>query len=392
MPRRPPSFPLVTFAWTRLAIFLGTALAYLILQAQDRGPYGQPPPPRIGQGSGWAVDLWGRWDGGWFLRIAQHGYDPPHFKTAFFPLYPLLLRIVAWPLGGRYVLAGMLVSLLACATAAVLLYELVGRVLDEDDARRSVVYLLVFPAALFLGAVYSESLYLALAIATFLFATRRNWLAAGIVCGLAILTRSAGVMLLPALALLAWQTADRRRALMRAAIALPIAALWPVYLAITFSDPLVFAHAQGNFERHLSRLGPLGGLWYGAVAAWDALVELFGNRTQAIDPHLPAYHAALNLEQLVFAALIIVLGVIAWRRLGAAYGVFTLGSMLLPLATPTDDLPLLSSPRFALGTFPIFIALATLGRRRSIDVAITSIFSLYLGIDLVRWALYAWVA
>ncbi|HEX4678481.1 MAG TPA: hypothetical protein VH210_04625 [Gaiellaceae bacterium] len=71
-----------------------------------------------GQGSGWAIDLWGRWDGGWFARIAQHGYEQPHFTTAFFPLYPLLVRIVPWPLGGRYVLAGVIVSLVACVAGS----------------------------------------------------------------------------------------------------------------------------------------------------------------------------------------------------------------------------------------------------------------------------------
>lgn len=396
MPRRVPSFPLVTFAWTRAAIFLGTALAALLLEAQGRGPNGQPPPVRVGAGSGWAIDLWGRWDGGWFARIAAHGYEQPHYTTAFFPLYPLLVRIVAWPLGGRDVLAGVIVSLLACAVAAVLLYELARRLLGEDDARRAVVYLLVFPTTLFLGAVYSESLFLALALATFLLALRKRWLVAGIVCGLAILTRSSGVMLLPALALLAWREDDRPRALVRAAVAVPIAALWPVYLWIRFSDPLLFAHAQDeHFGRRISHGGPFGGIWQGLSAGFDGVRQLFSHGAnyfpQATD-HPPSYTAALNLEQLGFGVLIVVLGVLAWRRLGAAYGVFTLGSMLLPLSAPAPDYPLLSLPRFALGTFPIFLALATLGRRRSADVAITTLCALYLGIDLVRWALYAWVA
>jgi len=394
--RRRLSFPLVTFAWTRIVIFLGAALAYIVLDAGRYGPNGGPPPARIGAGSGWAIDLWGRWDGGWFARIAEHGYESPHFTTAFFPLYPAFVRIVALPLGGRDALAGVLVSLVACAVAVVLLHELTRSVLGEDDARRAVVYLLVFPTTIFLGAVYSESLYLLLAVATFLLATRRQWLPAGLVCGLAILTRSAGVMLLPALAVLAWQAADRVRAVAQAAVALPIAAVWPAYLWVRFSDPLLFAKAQHeHFGRHLSRGGPAGGVWYGLEYGWNGVRQLASSGAnyfpEATD-HSPTYTAALNLEQLLFASLVVGLGVLAWRRLGAAYGVFVLGSMLLPLSTPTADYPLLSSPRFSLGTFPIFMSLATLGRRRSVDVAITSVLSLYLGIDIVRWVLYAWVA
>jgi hypothetical protein len=212
-----------------------------------------------------------------------------------------------------------------------------------------------------------------------------------------MLTRSAGFVLLVPLAVLAWEASDRPRALLRSAVALPIAALWPAYLWIRFSDPILFAHAQHeHFGRHLSRAGPLGGIWYGLVAGWNALRQYLGPNganyfPQATD-YPPAYTAAVNLEQLLFAALVIALGILAWKRLGAAYGVFVLGSMLLPLSTPTADYPLLSSPRFALGTFPVFIALATLGRRRSPDIAITSICALYLGINLARWVLYAWVS
>ena len=331
-----PRFPLLTFAWTRAAIFLGAALGYQLLQAQGHGPNGGSVPARIGAGSGWAIDLWGRWDSGWFLRIVDHGYAEPHFTAAFFPLYPGFVRVVAWPLGGRDVLAGVLVSLAASAVAVVLLYELARDLLDEEDARRSVVYLLVFPTTLFLCAVYSESLYLALSIGTFLAATRGKWLIAGVLCGLAILTRSAGVILLAPLAMIAWQSSDRSRALTRAAIALPVAALWPLYLWIRFSDPILFLHAQHeHFGRHLSAAGPLGGIWYGLVAGWNGLRQYFGPTganyfPQATD-HPPAYTAALNLEQLVFAILVIVLGILAWRRLGAPYGIFVLGSMLLPL-------------------------------------------------------------
>ena len=312
--RRLPAFPLLTFAWTRVAILLGAAVAYQVLQAQGSGPNGGPVPKRFGTGSGWAIDLWGRWDSGWFLRIAEHGYVQPHYTAAFFPLYPYSVRVVAWPLGGREVLAGVLISLAASAVAVVLLYDLVCGLLGEDDARRSVLYLLVFPTTLFLIAVYSESLYLALSIGTFLAAIRGKWLTAGILCGLAMLTRSAGVALLVPLVLIAWQSTDRRRALLRAAVALPIAALWPAYLWIRFSDPLLFAHAQHeHFGRHLSAGGPLGGLWWGLVAGWNGVRQFLGptgaNYFPNATDHPPAYTAAISLEYLGFAILVIALGV-----------------------------------------------------------------------------------
>ncbi|HST41597.1 MAG TPA: hypothetical protein VLK58_18915, partial [Conexibacter sp.] len=62
------------------------------------------------------------------------------------------------------------------------------------------------------------------------------------------------------------------------------------------------------------------------------------------------------------AVVLVALGVYAWRALGAAYGVFVLGSLALPFSDPVPATPLLSIPRFALGVFPVFIALGLLGK------------------------------
>ena len=95
-------------------------------------------------------------------------------------------------LGGHYILAGIIVSLAACAAAFVLLYQLGRQLLGEDGAYRAVLYLSLFPMALFLGAVYSESVYLTLSLASFLLALRGRFAFAAVAVGLAILTRSAG--------------------------------------------------------------------------------------------------------------------------------------------------------------------------------------------------------
>src|SRR6185503_20657850 len=62
---------------------------------------------------GWALDVWARWDSEWFIKIAQHGYDVAEGAPAFFPLYPVLLAVVAAALGGHYVLACVVVALAA---------------------------------------------------------------------------------------------------------------------------------------------------------------------------------------------------------------------------------------------------------------------------------------
>src|SRR5436190_21429245 len=123
------------FVWSRAAIWITTLIAYLVLQ----GRYTQPlhPPteaPPTPHDTGWAFDLWARWDGGWFTHIADDGYTDRKSTPAFFPAYPLTVRVVGWIFGGHFVIAGVLVSLLACAAAFALLYELARGLAGEEAA------------------------------------------------------------------------------------------------------------------------------------------------------------------------------------------------------------------------------------------------------------------
>src|SRR5579872_2187497 len=193
---RVPGYPLELFLWTRVAIWGGTLLAYLVFEAQ----YAQPlhtagAENLIGPDVGWAVDVWGRWDSGWFLQIAHDGYASGQ-SIAFFPAYPMLIRGLGWFLLGHDLLAGVVVSLAASAMAFVYLWRLGLALVGEQNTRRGLLYLSIFPTTLFLLAVYSESLYLLLSIVAFDAAVSRRWARAGLLCGLGALTRVSGVVLL----------------------------------------------------------------------------------------------------------------------------------------------------------------------------------------------------
>src|SRR5207253_1915099 len=142
----------------------------------------------------------------------------------------------------------------------------------------------------------------------------------------------------------------------------------------------------------LSAAGPFGGAWKGLVAAWNGLAQFVagGNRFPGTDDALQA--AGLNLEAFAAAVFIVVLGVVAWRRLGPAYGVFVLASVALPLASPAASFPLLSMPRFALGVFPVFVALGTLVRGPRANAVVLGVFGMLLGLDLARWVEWQFVA
>ena len=255
------------------------------------------------------------------------------------------------------------------------------------------LYLAVFPMALFLQAVYSESLFLLLVLAAFTFAERDRFAAAGLVAGLAILTRATGLALLPALALLAWRHRERPRALAGIALAVPVAAVYPLVLWQQVGDPWAFSDAQDRWHRHLSRAGPFGGIWDGLVAGWRGLEQFVVGHGTHVAGADPMHAAAENVQALAFLFLFLALTFVAWRRFGAAYGLFAAVSLAIPLSYPSSRWPLLSLPRFGLVIFPLFLALAavTAGRPR-LHTAAVACSALFLGVAVVQWALWQWVA
>jgi hypothetical protein len=298
---------------------------------------------------------------------------------------------------GHYVLAGVIVSLGACLAAFTLLYRLALPRLGDDGARRTVLYLAIFPTALFLGAVYSESLFLLAAVASFWFAERGTFLGAGIAAGLAWLTRPLGVALLPALALLAWRRPRKGPALLRLAAAPALFALYPLYLWWEVDDPLAFLRAEETWSRDVSPLGPLGGIWDGLRAGWAGVRQLSSGSDatrywSAVQDSDPDRVAAINLAQLAFLVLFAVLTVVAWRRFGAPYGLFAAVSLAIPLSVPSERWPLLSVQRFGLVVFPLFMALAVLGSRPRVHTGVVVVSAVLLGVVSAQWALWQWVA
>ncbi len=354
------------FLWSRFALLALAAGTVLVFEDELNPARGRWDSPRLHE-LGAAIDVWARWDSDWYLRIAESGYDWPSSTPAFFPLYPLLVGGLGRLLDDRFLLAGLVISLLACAVAFVLLHRLVRRRLGAADAQRAVLYLALFPTTLFLGAVYAESLFLALALATFVFAEKRRMGWAAVAAGLALLTRAQGVALLPALAVFAWRSDRRRRDLMLLLVPVAMFLAFPLALELSVGHGLAFLDAQRVWERSLAPLGPLGGLVQ-AIGEGDVLGPLL-------------------------AVAMLGLAVLAWRRLGAPYGLYALGVLALPMALPSERLGgLYSFPRLALAAFPCLAALAILGRNRRVHITVVAVLGAALAVNVVRWALWYWVA
>jgi mannosyltransferase PIG-V len=293
------------------------------------------------------LGVFGRWDAGWFVRIATHGYDTKQ-SAAFFPLYPLVVRAVAFVVRS-HLAAGVLVSLASAAGAGALLHRL-------SRSRDAVLLLALYPIAYVFTAVYSDALFLFLAIASFYSGVRGRSVAAGVLGGLAVAARLLGLALLPALVVLLWKRGPRALVPL---VLLPAAlGLYMLYLHVHFGDAFAFVHAEGVFWlRRTPTLGPITGLWDAVHSGEQGLAQIVR--------HLPAgaygkpeQFAAWNLLNVVLLVAAAWLTWVAWKRLGAAYGVYSLATLLIVLSSPAAVVPLVSFPRFLLADFPLFMVLA----------------------------------
>ncbi len=345
-------------------------------------PYHLAPAEEAARG--WALvpvrmlDVWARYDSNWYLAIATGGYAPGPLvsqnRLAFYPLYPSLLGGVhallprAWQGPTALVVLGVAISnAFALAAVAMLGRYALARSGDEALARRAVWYLLAFPTAFFLSCVYTESLFLFLAVGSFHLAHRRRWGAAGALAALAALTRPTGALLLPPLAWLAWRQGRGSR-LPRGALALALVPLafggWAVACWRLTGDPLAFLHVQAYWGRS-------------AVAPWTAFARAIAGGSV-----VPRLDAALTVLTLALGAAML------WRRDDRPEGLFT----VLCVAAFAFGGTLASASRYVLVAFPVYPLVArAAARSETLDRAWLVGGAAFQALLLAAWARFYWV-
>jgi hypothetical protein len=372
-------YSLLVYLCVRVALLALGVLAVSLLPLQH--PVGVPGWPAQPQTPGWhnAVTGWERADALWFLRIASDGYRVEDGSPAFFPLFPLLVRAVGWLAGGRYLLGGFVVANVSLLVGLTVLYKLTAEAMGDLLARRTVLYLCVFPTAFFLFSPFSEPLFLALVVGSVYAARHERWLAAGLLGAGAAATRSVGIVLCAVLLVEAVQQLRqepapvRRRLAVLGACALPAAGLasYLVYWQVRGPSWDTPFHAQGGWERHPS-------------APWRTL-QLAVERGSDVGEY-PRGDLTLDL---VLVGLALVLAVWVTVRSRPAYSVYVWLSLLFPLLLVFDGRPLMSVPRFLLPVFPLFWALARFSERwRAHDLVVTVSAA---GLALLGAAAVAWL-
>ncbi|MEP6475759.1 MAG: mannosyltransferase family protein [Actinomycetota bacterium] len=346
--RRGARYCVCVFLAVRLAVSLLSVVGIGLIPVHKEG-VDVPgwPAPAISPGWHNAFTALERQDAQWFFRVADDGYRADDGSAAFFPLYPLLVRVVSLFTGGRMLAAGVLVSNLSFLAALVVLFALTSMEQSEQHARTAVLLVAIFPTSLFFLAPYSESTFLLLSVAAFWCARRDRWALAALAAALAAATRSIGVALAPALLIEAVQQHRERGVPVFSRAAAAMATLLGPFLyfgywAVAFGDGLAPLRAQQTWHR----VATLPGRTL-ADALWTAYT--FGN---------------VWIIDVAVVGVVLVCAGISWWRLRAGYAAYATASLLVPLSYPFPSRPLLSVPRFAAVIFPSFWVLADLVDRR----------------------------
>jgi hypothetical protein len=396
--RRPDLWPFWTLVGIRVAFWVGTAITRLWQRpnfaAVDRD-LSLPSFRAYDAHTDLLFNTFSQWDAGWYLNIAENGYRGEQ-AAAFFPLYPLLVHAVGWATGSL-VFAGVLISLVAAGVAAVVLAEIARELLGERVAQDSVLLLALYPASFAFTSIYSDGLFLVLAAGAVLAAMRERPELAGVLGGLAVGTRLIGLALLPALLILLWPRVRSATGFARLAplTLLPGAvAIFALYLDDRLGNWRAFIDAQSDFWlRHSATLGPLGGLWEAIEMGYRGAAQVVLHLPRAAEVGLSDEQGARNALHLLLLVAALALTWVAWRRLGPAFGVYSLAYLAVILSSPIDYFPLTSLPRFILGDFPLFIALAALLAHRPTARQITFCgFAAVGAVAAVGFSRHAWFA
>ena len=355
------------FSITRLGLLLVGWLSTLI------------PPTETMPARGWQfspyrmLDMWGRWDTGWYFSIIERGYGTSvnqfgQGNTAFFPLYPYFVELVhdcvvpgSFQTRGTILLIGVLISNLAFLGALTLLYLLVRERHEESKvAQKAVLYLCVFPTAFIFSAFYTESLFLLLSIAAFYLAEKELWWPAGLAGGLAALTRATGVLCAIPLGILYWQ---QKRRLEWSSASLGLIPLALLGLALTLyrvtGDPLELLNSHAGWGHEAN--------W-----PWRALFSFSSSHPmQVLDKGMLILFTALSLVTL---------------KERPAYGVWSILNTILLLAVKGNPN---NMTRYVSVAFPALVALAIYGEEhRSLHQAIVLASAMILGLLMALWAQY----
>lgn len=341
------AFPLAVYLGWRASIFLYQVIIqpYMLLTKHTDTVY-----ERVFLS--WAA----YWDSGHVAEIVRQGYQS-HPQLVLFPAWPLLVKLTTL-LGIHVYTASFAVTFILGAVVWLLLYVLAQKLTGQAGAKRALLLFTVYPGVLFLHAGYSENLFLALVLISFLLLEKGRAGSASIAAAFASATRVVGITIAPMFLL----GKPGRMRIVYAAITLLGLLLYMLYLQISFGDAFAFLTKQ---------------------AAWGKAATL-STLVFPLTPLLDTRYLTHGLENpfaipmavdWCVAVLFLALTPLVYRKLGIAYAVYALGILAIPLSSGTY----VGMNRYALPAFPVFAILGSyLSHRALLGIVLGALFLLQL--------------
>ncbi len=327
------------------------------------------------------IDVWHRWDSGFFTQIALHGYGwqagQPGGDVTFLPLYPLLiglpLRLMADPTQADAAVVGVLLSNVCLFVALLYLDQLLALDFDDLNLRRWVGWLfLLAPATIFFSSVYTESLFFMLSLIAIYHARRGQWIMAGLAGFLGAMTRVMGWTLLLPLVWEAWQQRGRLpRVTLGVASFAPALAL-PLYVGVV---GLAMGAPDAYFTISAS-VWKQGWNW-----PWQTFINFFSGS-------ITLYGWDRSWIDLAFTLGFFMLAILAFR-VRKSYGLYAAAAIVFPVFSGI----LISMPRYVAVAFPVYIVLAqwACGHRWRIIMLLAS-SALLAAFFAARFVTWHWIA
>jgi len=309
--------------WFVLSLFVASRL--IVLTALTAAPHQIARSDRYD----WDTATWtrpfARWDGGWYLSIADRGYhyeagSTEYQTVAFFPLYPLLMHLFS---GEHFTadMAGIIISNLSLLVALLYFYPLVRHSSSVKATRIATALLAFSPYSLFASVLYSEGLFLALLAAFLYYLQKKKWLTAGLLAGLSSGVRVTGAFLvIPLIAAVVTDAWTRKKLTWRMISSLVVSEggllAYMVFLQTAFGDPLAFFKVQTSWERH----------FFDSAALMKTFVTEFTSGAGLWRTSWTLLSRILDVWMLVTALALLILGL--FLKLGREK-LFLSGSLLL---------------------------------------------------------------
>jgi len=290
---------------------------------------------------------WMNFDGQNYLRIVKFGYESDKTLTAFYPIYPLAIKILSLNSFFNPIIIGLLISYFSSFLACLVFYQLTKNEYSEKIAFRSLFLLLIFPSSFYLFAYYTEGLFLLFSVLVFWFIRKKNILLATIFASAATATRIVGLALIPVLIFEAYRIYKKQGRFPWIITIAPAGLLaYMLYTFLKFGNPflMIISQTDSRFARYIGFVSPVK-----IFIEWPQ--KILAGPSQVYDS---LFVYPVIILEFVFAVFAIVILFLAKKKLGFGYFLYNLFGVLIIFFSGS----LSSNMRYQLVLFPTFIYLA----------------------------------